>query len=52
MKKVSIMIPTYNEEENVVPLSESIIEIFNNQLNNYKYEIVFIDNYSQVIKEI
>lgn len=46
MKKISVLIPTYNEEKNVVPLSEEIINIFNNELNNYKYEIIFIDNYS------
>ena len=46
MKKISVLIPTYNEEENVIPLSEEIINIFNSQLNNYEYEIVFIDNHS------
>ena len=46
MKKISVLIPTYNEEKNVVPLSKEIINIFNNELNNYKYEIIFIDNYS------
>ena len=46
MKKISLLIPTYNEEKNVIPLSEEIINIFNNELNNYQYEIIFIDNYS------
>ena len=46
MKKISVVLPTYNEEDNVIPLSEEIINIFNNELNNYKYEIIFIDNYS------
>lgn len=46
MKKISIVIPTYNEQENVVPLSEAIIDILTNKLPNYDYEIVFIDNYS------
>ena len=41
------MIPTYNEEENVVPLSEAIISIFKEQLPEYDYEIMFIDNCSQ-----
>jgi polyisoprenyl-phosphate glycosyltransferase len=47
MKKVSILIPTYNEEENVGPLSSEIIELFENELQNYAYEIIFIDNYSK-----
>jgi len=47
MKKISILIPTYNEEENVIPLSEEIIELFHNELNRYSYEIVFIDNHSK-----
>lgn len=47
MKTISILIPTYNEEENVVPLSEEIVRIFNKELNNYDYEIIFIDNYSK-----
>lgn len=27
MKKISILVPTYNEEENVAPLSEAIVKI-------------------------
>lgn len=46
MKKVSIMVPCYNEVENVKPLSEAIIGIFTTQLPQYDYEILFIDNYS------
>lgn len=45
MKKVSILIPTFNEEENVVPLVEAITEEFK-KLPTYDYEIVFIDNHS------
>lgn len=44
MKKISILIPCYNEEQNVVPLSEAIIEQFDKYLSSYDYEIVFIDN--------
>jgi len=44
MKKISVLIPCYNEEENVVPLSEAIIEQFTKELSEYDYEIVFIDN--------
>lgn len=46
MKKISMLIPTYNESENVVPLSEAITEQFQ-KLPQYDYEIIFIDNDSQ-----
>ncbi len=47
MKKISIMVPCYNEEENVIPLSEAIIKEFTEKLTEYDYEILFIDNCSQ-----
>ena len=47
MKLLSIVVPTYNEEDNVVPLSQALIKIFQEYLPNYDYEIIFIDNDSQ-----
>lgn len=47
MKKISILIPCYNEEDNVVPMSEAIKELFDGELNRYDYELVFIDNDSK-----
>ena len=47
MKKISILIPCYNEEENVVPMSQAIRELFEGELKQYKYELVFIDNDSK-----
>lgn len=44
MKKISIMIPCYNEEENVVPMSEAVVRLFEEELTEYDYEILFIDN--------
>lgn len=44
MKKVSILIPCYNEEENVGPMSEAIVELFTKELPQYDYELLFIDN--------
>ncbi|MBS4827845.1 MAG: glycosyltransferase family 2 protein [Firmicutes bacterium] len=44
MKKISILIPCYNEEENVVPMSEAIVNLFTNKLQQYDYELIFIDN--------
>jgi glycosyltransferase involved in cell wall biosynthesis len=47
MKKISVLIPCYNEEENVIPMSEAIVNLFNTELKNYDYELLFIDNCSQ-----
>lgn len=47
MKKVSILIPCYNEEENIVDMVEGIKKIFKENLSNYQYEIIFIDNASE-----
>ena len=46
MKTISVMIPCYNEEENVVPISEAVVEMFQKELPEYDYEILFIDNCS------
>ncbi|UWP60952.1 glycosyltransferase family 2 protein [Ruminococcus gauvreauii] len=46
-KKISVVIPTYNEEENVGPLSKAIMDILEQQLSEYDYEIIFIDNHSK-----
>ena len=44
-KKISVMVPCYNEEENVVPISEAIIGELK-KLKSYDYELMFIDNCS------
>ncbi len=46
MKKISIMIPCYNEAENVVPMSEAVLKELTTELPDYDYEILFIDNCS------
>ena len=46
MKKISVMIPCYNETENVIPISEAVVEVLEKELSNYDYELVFIDNAS------
>lgn len=55
-KKISVMVPCYNEEENVVGISEAIISELK-KLKKYDYELMFIDNCStdrtrQLIREI
>lgn len=46
MKKISILIPCYNEVDNVKLRSNEIIEYFSRVLFRYDYEIIFIDNHS------
>lgn len=47
MKKISILIPCYNEVENVELMSKTIENVLDEALPQYDYEIVFIDNCSQ-----
>ena len=44
MKTISIVVPCYNEEENVGPMSEAIVNLFEKELTQYDYELLFIDN--------
>ena len=46
-KKISVVIPTYNEEGNVKPLAQAIVNVMENELPEYDYEILFIDNHSK-----
>ena len=45
-KTISVMVPTYNEEENVVPLVAAITAEFEKSLPEYDFVIQFIDNCS------
>ncbi|WP_352401769.1 glycosyltransferase family 2 protein [Synergistes jonesii] len=47
MKTISVLIPTYNEEDNVVPMCDAVREEFAKNLPHYDYEIIFIDNCSK-----
>lgn len=44
MKTISIVVPCYNEEENVVAMADAIRDMFHKDLPNYRYELIFIDN--------
>lgn len=44
-KKVSIMIPCYNEKENIVAITDAVVDQMK-QLPQYDYEVVCIDNCS------
>lgn len=57
MRKISVMIPCYNEEENARPIYEAVRDELLRSCPNYDYEILFIDNKSQdrtreIIREI
>ncbi len=45
-KTISVMIPCYNEEENVVAIYRAVRDELIKSCGNYDYEILFIDNKS------
>lgn len=47
MKTVTVVIPTYNEEDNVEKIANTVKDIFENEIKTYNYEILFIDNRSE-----
>ncbi|QWT52122.1 glycosyltransferase family 2 protein [Eubacterium sp. MSJ-33] len=47
MKKLSVMIPCYNEEDNVREICKAVIDEITKSLPGYDYEILFIDNDSK-----
>ena len=55
MKKITIVTPTFNEEENVPALIEEVRKVFS-ELPNFEFEHIFIDNAStdktvEILKE-
>lgn len=46
MKKISILVPCYNEEENIRPFYDSLKKMIDESLSGYLYEIVYVDNKS------
>ena len=46
MKKISIIIPTYNEEESLPFLKEKLDKIMN-EMGNYEFEILFVNDGSK-----
>ena len=57
VKKISVLIPCYNEEENVRPIAEAVIGTITRDCPAYDYELVFIDNDSSdrtrpILKEL
>lgn len=57
MRKISVMIPCYNEQENVRAIRDAVKKILQTELPAYDYEILFIDNKSRdqtrtILKEL
>ena len=46
MKKISIITPCYNEENNVRECYQAVKEVVTQSLQNYRYEHIFADNAS------
>ena len=47
MKTISIVVPCYNEEENADAMYQAIERVFERNLPEYRFELIFIDNDSQ-----
>ena len=45
-KMITVVVPTYNEELNVDNVYARVTKIMAESLNNYDYEIMFVDNCS------
>ncbi|MDO4938869.1 MAG: glycosyltransferase family 2 protein [Lachnospiraceae bacterium] len=44
MKKISVVIPCFNEQENAEAIAGAVEGQFRSELTDYDYEIIFIDN--------
>ena len=45
-KTITVLIPTFNEEENIIPGYERIVTVFEQKLPDYDWVILFADNHS------
>lgn len=45
-KKISVVIPCYNEEKSIKTMYHRLIKIFTDDLTRYDYEIIFVDDFS------
>ena len=43
---VSIVVPAFNEEKNVLPCYRAVTEFFESVSDNYDFEVLFLDNHS------
>ncbi len=47
MKKISIVIPVYNEESNIIDVYNAVKEVMSFLEKQYRYELIFTDNHSE-----
>ena len=57
MKKIDIIVPCYNESENIIPLYEAIKGVFSEKLREYSYSLIYVndgssDNSLQILKKL
>lgn len=46
MRTISVVVPTYNEEKNIMEVYERVSSLFEKELSDYEMRILFIDNAS------
>ncbi len=46
-KSLSIVIPLYNEEWNILPLFHEIVDVMNKDFSDFSYEIIFVNDGSK-----
>lgn len=46
MKKITVTIPCWSEEKSIVQMYDRLTTVFTEQLPQYDYEIIFVDDYS------
>ena len=44
MKKIDIIVPCYNESENIIPLYEAIKSVFSKKLPEYSYSLIYVND--------
>ncbi|HEY3375057.1 MAG TPA: glycosyltransferase family 2 protein [Candidatus Aquicultor sp.] len=45
-KLISILVPVFNEEDNIIPLYTRVLDVMAQLVDRYDYEFVFTDNHS------
>ena len=46
MSKISVIVPTHNNQDTVLNFAKELIDVFETQISQHDYEIIFVDNNS------